>query len=257
MNELNIINRDGILAVDSREVAEMVGKEHNKLIRDIRTYCEYLGQSNFGHSDFFIESTYQSAQNKTMPCYLITRKGCDMVANKMTGEKGVLFTAAYVDKFYKMEEKLKGNIIPSSLPEALRFAAELAEQKEKLALEVTQKTQIIGELKPKADYLDKLLKNKGLVTTTAIAKDYGMSAKTFNRTLHDLSIQFKQSGQWFLYAKYQDRGYTQSETVDITHKDGSKDVKMNTKWTQKGRLFLYDLLKENSLLPIIEQDKSA
>lgn len=114
--------------------------------------------------------------------------------------------------------------------------------------------QIIGELKPKADYTDKILKNKGLVTITQIAKDYGMSGKAMNELLHDLKVQYKQSGQWLLYRKHQSKGYTHSETIDIVRSDGRPDITMITKWTQKGRLFLYDLLKENGILPIIEQD---
>ena len=103
---LQIIKHNNILMVDSREVAEMVDKEHAHLLRDIQGYMDILGESNFGLSDFFIESVYLSSQNRRLPCYLLTRKGCDMVANKMTGEKGVLFTAAYVTKFEAMEKEL-------------------------------------------------------------------------------------------------------------------------------------------------------
>lgn len=113
--------------------------------------------------------------------------------------------------------------------------------------------QIIGELKPKADYVDRILKNKGLVTITQIAKDYGMSGQAMNDLLHTLKVQYKQSGQWLLYREHHGRGYTHSETIDILRSDGSLDIKMNTKWTQKGRLFLYDLLKEHDILPIIEK----
>lgn len=126
-------------------------------------------------------------------------------------------------------------------------------EKKQLQLINKQKDQLIGELKPKADYMDSILKNKGLVTITQIAKDYGMSGTKMNDLLHDLDVQFKQSGQWLLYSKYHDKGYTHSETIPITHSDGRADVKMNTKWTQKGRLFLYDLLKMNEILPVIEQ----
>lgn len=117
--------------------------------------------------------------------------------------------------------------------------------------------QQVHELKPKADYTDIILKNKGLVTITQIAKDYGMSAKEMNNLLHNLKVQYKQSGQWLLYSKYHNKGYTHSETVDIIRKDGTPDIKMNTKWTQKGRLFIYDLLKKNGILPVIERNEAS
>lgn len=106
MNNLNLIKTDGQFYADSRDVAEAIEREHGKLLRTIREYCEYLGEAKIGLSDFFVEATYTNAQNKEMPCYLITRKGCDMIANKLTGKKGVLFTAAYVTAFEKMREQL-------------------------------------------------------------------------------------------------------------------------------------------------------
>lgn len=127
------------------------------------------------------------------------------------------------------------------------------EEKNRLKLENAQQKQLIGELKPKADYTDNILNNKGLVTMTAIAKDYGMSANKLNLILHNLGIQYKQSEQWFLYSKYQNCGYTHSKTIELKRKDGTDFVRMNTKWTQKGRLFLYELLKKNGLVPVIER----
>ena len=128
------------------------------------------------------------------------------------------------------------------------------EEKERLQLESKQKDQIIGELKPKADYTDIILQNKSLVTITQIAKDYGMTAQEMNNLLHELKVQYKMSGQWLLYSNYHDKGYAHSETIPIKHKSGRLEPKMNTKWTQKGRLFLYDLLKENGILPMIEME---
>ena len=127
------------------------------------------------------------------------------------------------------------------------------EEKAKLEGENKIQKQIIGELQPKANYTDVILNNKGLVTITQIAKDYGKSGTAMNDLLHNLGVQYKQGGQWLLYAKYHDKGYTHSNTVDITRSDGSKDVKMNTKWTQKGRLFIYNLLKDNEIYPLIEK----
>lgn len=122
-----------------------------------------------------------------------------------------------------------------------------------LQTENAQQKQMIGELKPKADYMDKILNNKGLVTISQIAKDYGMSGRAMNEKLHELGVQYKQSGQWLLYSKYHDKGYTHSRTINITHSDGTPDVTMETKWTQKGRVFIYELLKGVGVLPVIEQ----
>lgn len=122
MNDLTIIkNEQGQLLVDSREVAGMIGKNHKELMRSIRGYVDILEPSAKLRSvDFFIESTYQDANNQSRPCYLLTRKGCDMVANKMTGEKGVLFTAAYVTKFEEMEQQLKPTCIEDVLISSLQ-----------------------------------------------------------------------------------------------------------------------------------------
>lgn len=142
---------------------------------------------------------------------------------------------------------------------AIKAFTALKEEREKrkaLELENAQQKQIIGELQPKANYVDIILDNKGLVTITQIAKDYGMSGQKMNKLLSDLGVQFKQSGQWLLYRKYHDEGYTHSKTIEIVRSDGRPDVVMETKWTQKGRLFLYELLKDNNVIPVIERDMS-
>lgn len=257
VKELKVMNHEGQLVTDSRDVADMVGKRHDHLIRDIKGYFEILEDApNLGSANFFIPHMYRNSQNKEMPCYLLTRKGCDMVANKMTGEKGVLFTAAYVTRFEEMENalKTKTHSLPMTYKEALQSLLIEVEKNEQLILENKQKEQLIGEMKPKADYTDKILNSKGLVTITQIAKDYGMSARKMNNKLHELGIQYNQSGQWLLYSKYHDKGFTHSRTIDITRTDGSPDTKLSTKWTQKGRLFLYDILKQNNVLPMIELD---
>lgn len=109
MNELTPMNFNDVEVIDSRQVAEAVGKAHKNLLQDIRTYCGHLGELNFQPTDFFIESTYKTEQNKEMPCYLCTRKGCEMIANKLTGQKGVAFTALYINAFHTMETHIKEN----------------------------------------------------------------------------------------------------------------------------------------------------
>lgn len=132
-------------------------------------------------------------------------------------------------------------------------ALQIAEKElSNLRLENKVQEQQIAELKPKASYYDLVLQCKDLLSMTEIAKDYGMSAKGMNKLLHDLGVQYKQSGIWFLYSKYQSNGYTQTKTQNYSKSDGSQGVTTHTYWTQKGRLFLYELLKANEILPMIE-----
>lgn len=131
-------------------------------------------------------------------------------------------------------------------------------QKEQIDVQneqISEMSEAIIEMKSKTEYLDIILKSKGTVTATQIAQDYGMSAKRFNVLLRNKGIQHKVNGQWILYGKYIANGYVHSKAIDITHKDGRKDVAYNTEWTQRGRLFLYDTLKKDGVLPIIEQNK--
>src|SRR5699024_4739571 len=115
----------------------------------------------------------------------------------------------------------------------------------------------VKELEPKAAYYDLILSNTSLITIGSIAKDYGMTAQAMNKLLHGLKVQYIQSNQWLLYAKYQAEGYVSSDSAVITHTDGTTSIRMSTKWTQKGRKFLYKLLKEHDIIPVIEQEVSA
>lgn len=120
-----------------------------------------------------------------------------------------------------------------------------------------QKQQIL-EMKPKASYYETVLNCKDLLSTTEIAKDYGKSAQWLNNKLHELGVQYKQGNKiWILYQKYAEQGYTSTKTQTYNGKDGEVHTKVHTYWTQKGRLFIYDLLKSKGILPLIEQDKSA
>lgn len=132
-----------------------------------------------------------------------------------------------------------------------------AEKKvENLTLINAQQNQRIGELQPKATYYDLILQNNSLLAISAIAKDYGMSGTSLNKKLHELGVQYKLGEQWLLYAKYHDKGYTFSKTQNYSRSDGSQGSKLHTYWTQKGRLFIYDLLKQNDILPLIEREES-
>jgi Rha family phage regulatory protein len=113
--------------ISSLEVAEMVGKEHKELLRDIRRYCEQLGESKIALTDFFTESTYRTNQNKELPCYMVTKKGCEFIAHKLTGVKGTKFTALYINRFHEMEDYIKKESRESKIEQSaflLKFVAD-------------------------------------------------------------------------------------------------------------------------------------
>lgn len=191
---------------------------------------------------------------------LITESGYLMLVKSFTDDLAWEVQRQLVNTYFRACEIVQrvpdSYMIDDPVKRAERWIEEQRE-KQQLITTVAVQEQQIAELKPRADYTDKILHNKGLVTITQIAKDYGMSGNKLNEMLHDLGVQYKQSSQWLLYAKYQDKGYTHSETVNITRSDGRPDIKMNTKWTQKGRLFLYNLLKANDILPTIEKNMAC
>lgn len=186
---------------------------------------------------------------------------------KASNEVAQKFQAVLADEVLPAIRKHGAYMTPEKIEEALlnpdtliRLATELKAEREArkhAELEAASAKQVIGELKPKADYTDRILASKGTVTTTAIAKDYGMSATGFNKLLHDRHVIHKIGKQWFLYAKYQAKGYTHSKTFDFIHSDGKPDCNMQTEWTQKGRLFLYEFLKNHGVLPMIERNQEA
>lgn len=155
---------------------------------------------------------------------------------------------------YMTEETLEKALLnPDGLIKILTALKNEQARTKALREEAAKQKQLIGELKPKADYTDKILASKGTVPITAIAKDYGMSGRAMNKVLADLKIIYQMAGQWLLYSRYQAKGYTHSKSFAFNHADGRPDVKMTTEWTQKGRLFLYQKLKKHGILPMIEQ----
>lgn len=142
----------------------------------------------------------------------------------------------------------------------LQLEAENAEKNkaiEQAEEQVIQLSDTVASMKPKVDYCDIILQSKETVATTQIAQDYGMTAKAFNILLRNFGIQHKVAGQWILYAPYLPLGYVQSESIPITHTDGRKTTKLFSKWTQKGRLFLYEELKKHGILPSIERKEEV
>ena len=256
MNELQIFNNEEFGQVRMLEINNepyFVGKD----IADVLGYSETNAMTKRLDDDEFISDKLEGMNMKSV---FINESGLynAILGSKMPNAKkfkkwvtSEVLPTIRKHGMYATEELINN---PDLL---IQVATELKKEraeKERLKLTTKKQEQIINELKPKADYTDLILKNKGLVTITQIAKDYGMSGQELNNKLHELKVQYKQSGQWLLYSSLQNNGYTHSETINITRTGGIADISMITKWTQKGRLFLYDLLKQNYILPLIERN---
>ena len=236
----------------SLEIAEITGKKHAHVMRDIRSLIEQgVNGSNFGLVN------YKDKKGEVRPMFELTPKGCLILASGYDA----LLREKIINKLEELEKNHRDQYqVPQSFSEALMLAAKQQEkiEQQQLALEsknkeIVQLSATITEMQPKVSYVDTILSCKETVTTTQIAQDYGQSAKAFNILLRNFGVQHKVGGQWILYAKYLPCGYVQSETVSITHRDGSAGSVMHTKWTQKGRLFLYNELKKHEILPLIEK----
>lgn len=248
-NDLTIIltENNNQPVADSQQVAKHFGKEHKHVLESIRN----LTAENSTVKNMFYETTYISERGREYPEFLMDRDGFTLLAMGFTGKEALQFKLAYINAFNEMEKKLK-EVLPSyaiqdPIERAQAWIAEQAKLKE-LETEIQVKQQLLSEYQPKVEYTDTILSSSDTITITQIAKDYGMSAQALNRVLSLLNVQFNQRGQWLLYAKHQDKGYTQSSTFMA---DNGRTI-LSTKWTQKGRLFIHNLLEQNGFYANIE-----
>lgn len=189
MNNLTVISQQGTLLVDSREVAQMVDKNHNDLLRDIKGYSQILEKADLRSQDFFIESTYKAdGNNRNYLCYLITKKGCDMIANKLSGAKGVLFTAAYVTEFERMSEQQKAMSQVEVDLIAAKYAVEILRPSE--AGKIKMLTTVCNNHNVNTNFLPAYTEEAISKSATELLDAAGkpMSVIAFNKRLVDLGF---------------------------------------------------------------------
>lgn len=239
---LVLTNRKGESVTTSLIVAEVFGKNHADVLRDIRNLsCS----QNFSLSNF-AESEYSNERGKTYPMFEMTKDGFSFLVMGYTGEKAGQFKETFITEFNKREALLKNDDyimlrafeIQNNRIKSLEAQAQALNEKAKI-----QET-IIKEQAPKVEYHDEVLNSEGLISITVIAKDLGMSAKTLNQKLKAKGIQYKVGETWVLYAKYQAKGLCKTKTFPYTDSNGKQKTSISLYWTEAGREFIMGMFSE-------------
>lgn len=259
MNGLKVVANDmlpvyesnsGEKVVNARELHEklMVGKVFAAWIQ------ERIEKYGFKENEDFFPISEKTLNGRPRIEYLLTLDTAKEIAMVQNNEMGRSIRKYFIE----VEKKAKQMVVPSYMIDDPIQRAEkwIEERKQYQAIETKAAVleQRVAEYEPKISYLDTILNTKDTVTISQIADDYGMSGQKFNKLLHEIGIQYKLNGQWLLYSKFKGEGYTKSQTLDVTKSDGQTKVVMNTRWTQKGRLFLYEKLKAYDVLPLMDQE---
>lgn len=228
--------------MSSLEIAELTGKRHDAILRDIRNL---LSQGINAHN--FVEVEYLDKKGETRPSFNLTKKGCLILASGYNAK----LREKIIDRWEELEtEKRNGGYqVPSSFREALLLAAQQQEQIEQQQKQIEQKQATIeaqtSELKkqaPKVEYYDQTLQSVNTLTTTQVAKERGMDAEKLNRKLKEAGIIYRQSGQWIVKQPYASWGLHKTRTQTYTRSDGSLGTNTYLVWTQKGKMFILTLI---------------
>lgn len=239
--EIDTIEGNNVM-LSSREVSEMMGMQHNILLRKVRNLNKTLNQNKIDSVKYWVEGTYLDSKREHRPCFHITEEGCKFIAHKTTGDKGVVFTDRYMEAFEEMKKTLKEVVIPSyqidDPIERAKMWIKEQEEKKKLIAENNLKQELVNEMLPKASYHDTVLNCPKLISSTDVAKDLGISAIALHKILNHKGIIFKRDRDkaWKFYAKYQ---HMVPEYADYTVTEYCQSLK----WTEKGRRFIIELLK--------------
>lgn len=282
MNTNNINQIANQQTMTSIQIAEITGKQHYHVLAAIRNMEPAWEKA--AATKFCCSST-KDRSGKLIPIFILNKTECLFVATKFNDEA----RAKLVLRWEELEkERLSQNKVPlsdnnlpvsdSTLPvdprnlsrlQILQIALQAEEEKEKLRaekeelemdnyaqmIELGEKQQQIQMLEKQTAYLQLIMNDKGTVTTSQVAQDYGHSAVAFNRLLNGLRIQRRVGEQWLLYADYINKGYVATRMIPIHHSGEPDTYKPMTVWTQLGRKFLYDTLKKNGIIPLLERNQ--
>ena len=259
MDELQVVEYANQRILTTQQIAESYETDtaiiSNNFNRNKERYTEgkhYYCPEGTELKTFKTNHQFDDSSIRVNKLYLWTERGALLHAKSLNTDKAWEVYDHLVENYFKKADK-----IPQTLPEALRLAADLAEKNAELRAETDKQAQLIGELKPKADYVDYILSSRGTLTISQIAADYGISANKLNKILQEERIQRKINDRWILYADHMNNGYTKSETIDFKRSDGTPDIKLFTKWTQRGRLMINEILNKRGIYANMDLIQSA
>lgn len=242
LRNMELINSN---TISSREVADMTGKRHDHVMRDIRNIEENLTAPDLGAltdsnlNSLWTLGTYVDGKGERRPVYYLTKKGSLLLATKYSDQ----IRLQLIERWEELERKA---LLPNT-KQLAQMVIEAEEEKERLLLENNAKEEVIKQQAPKVEYHDKVLQSAGTYNTNQVAKELGLSARSLNKKLHELNIQYKQGGMWLLYSKYQDKGYTKTRTYTYRDQYGVESTAMATVWTEAGRKFIHSLINESDV----------
>lgn len=234
--ELVLTSKSGKDVTTSLIVADVFGKEHKHVLRDIK---ELTCSREFRERNFAL-SYYLTSQGKELPMYEITKNGFSFLAMGFTGERAGEFKEKFIAEFDKRDSLLKNDDYIIG-----RAISVLSERQRLLEQQILQKDEQIEVAKPKVEYYDNVLQSSKLIPTTIIAKELGMTAGKLNSKLHELGVQHKVNGTWVLYSKYENKEYTGTKTHLFEDSKGNETTSILTYWTEKGREFIHEIINKN------------
>lgn len=240
-------NNEVYMTID--QLAQALEYSNRKSIEKIVERNEYLKSQEFSVTD-----KLSATDGKTYSTRLFTEDGIyevTMLSRQPKAREFRMFVRELLKGLRKGELQIKAT--PQNYVEALRALADAEEERQMLSQEVIGLNHTIGLMQPKVNYLDTILTSTDAMNITQIAKDYGLSGRKLNDILHEKGIQYKTGGQWVLYQAHADKGYTKTHTHSYNKSDGSVGTNMQTKWTQKGRLLIHNILTSEGY--VAEMDK--
>lgn len=260
MKEL-VFKNNGQIVTNSLLVAEKFEKEHKNVLSAIESIfvsaensAETENQSLMNLKRMFWLSEYDVPLNngtgatRKAPMYLMNRDGFSLLVMGFTGQKALNFKLDFISAFNEMEKLAQNPVAHLSKIDLAQMVIESEREKERLQIQNELQQEELKKQAPKVAYYNEVLQSQSTYNTNQIAKELGMSAVTLNKKLRDLGVQYKQGGTWLLYHRYQNKGYTKTQTYTFADSNGNTQTNMQTVWTEEGRLFIHDILKQQLIV---------